>query len=48
MINQQIKELENAVEEKRKEEWNYVTRVALQNYYQHLADLYNEYNQNRM
>jgi hypothetical protein len=47
MIKTRINQLEEQIKNLQNEEWNYITRITLENYYQHLHQLYQEYNQER-
>jgi hypothetical protein len=49
MIKTRINQLEEQIKNLQNEEWNYITRsiLTLENYYQHLHQLYQEYNQER-
>ena len=47
MIKTRIDQLEEQIKNLQNEEWNYITRITLENYYHHLHKLYQEYNQER-
>jgi hypothetical protein len=47
MIKTRIDQLEEQIKNLQNEEWNYITRITLENYYHHLNKLYQEYNQDR-
>lgn len=44
MIKLRIKQLEQQIKNLQDEEWNYITRITLEQYYHHLHNLYQEYN----
>jgi|TARA_R110000796_G_scaffold31431_3_gene83358 serine kinase of HPr protein (carbohydrate metabolism regulator) len=47
MIKTRINQLEEQIKILQKEEWNYLTRITLEKYYNNLHQLYQEYNQER-
>ena len=48
MIKTRIDQLEKQIKKLTESEWDYITRITLENYYYHLHRLYEEYNRERV